>query len=104
MRLLLWIINDSVRGMKVITFNNENGKLTFVGDDLRYTPNESSMLKQVARHSDGTMFAYFTSGATYRYKAVPFSALVAIMSSDSAGKAFNEVIKKAGYEYEKVKL
>lgn len=42
-------------------------------------------------------------GDPYKYKGVPVEAYVAVRDAESVGAAFHQHIKKAGYEFERVK-
>ncbi len=44
----------------------------------------------------------FSSGALYRYKAVPPEAVQALLDADSLGRHFNQVFKPQHYRYRRV--
>jgi hypothetical protein len=53
----------------------------------------------------GDLTVVFNNGSTYRYKNVSLGDYVFMVSgglSGSNGKTFNDIIKKHGYEYEKI--
>lgn len=70
----------------------------------------SSMLKYTEMVEDpnenyGDLTVVFNNGSTYRYKDVSLGDYVFMVSggmNGSNGKAFNELVKKRGYEYEKL--
>ena len=49
--------------------------------------------------NDGAMVIKFRSGKEYRYKNVDASTFSTLISADSVGKKFNEIIR-GKYEYE----
>ena len=71
---------------------------------------DSSMLKYTEMREDpdenyGDLTVVFNNGATYRYKNVSLGDYVYMVSggmSGSNGRTFNEVVKKRGYEYERL--
>ena len=70
----------------------------------------SSMLKYSEMVEDpdenwGDLTVVFNNGSTYRYKRVPLSEYVFMVSggmNGSNGKTFNQLVKAGGYEYEKI--
>ena len=44
----------------------------------------------------------FSSGALYRYEAVPPEAVQALLEADSLGRHFNQVFKPQHYRYRRV--
>ena len=47
----------------------------------------------------------FQNGRSYLYRGVPSDVYLAIITDpESHGKAFNVLVKKAGYEYEEVEV
>ena len=70
----------------------------------------SSMLKYTEMVEDpnenyGDLTVVFNNGSTYRYKGVSLGDYVFMVSggmNGSNGKAFNELVKKHGYKYEKL--
>ena len=71
---------------------------------------ESSMLRYAEMVEDpnenyGELTVVFNNGSTYRYKKVLLSDYVAMIGGGidgSNGKAFNQLVKARGYEYEKI--
>lgn len=71
---------------------------------------DSSMLKYSEMVEDpnenwGDLTVVFNNGSTYRYKRVPLSEYVFMVSggmNGSNGKTFNQLVKAGGYEYEKI--
>ena len=70
----------------------------------------SSMLKYTEMVEDpeenyGDLTVVFNNGSTYKYKKVSLADYVVMVGGGldgSNGKAFNQVVKKRGYEYEKI--
>ena len=70
----------------------------------------SSMIKYTEMVEDpnenyGDLTVVFNNGSTYRYKNVSLGDYVFMVSgglSGSNGRTFNDVVKKRGYEYEKI--
>ena len=70
----------------------------------------SSMLKYTEMVEDpnenwGDLTVVFNNGSTYKYKKVTLGDYVFMVSggmNGSNGKTFNEIVKKHGYEYEKL--
>ena len=70
----------------------------------------SSMIKYTEMTEDpnenyGDLTVVFNNGSTYKYKKVSLGDYVFMVSggmNGSNGKAFNELVKKRGYEYEKI--
>ncbi|MBW8336112.1 KTSC domain-containing protein [Stutzerimonas stutzeri] len=44
----------------------------------------------------------FSSGALYRYEAVPPEAVQALLEADSLGRHFNQVFKPQHYRYRRI--
>ncbi len=44
----------------------------------------------------------FSSGALYRYEAVPPEAVQALLKADSLGRHFNQVFKPQHYRYRRI--
>ncbi len=44
----------------------------------------------------------FSSGALYRYEAVPPEAVQALLEADSLGRHFNQVFKPQHYRYQRI--
>jgi len=51
---------------------------------------------------DDTLTVVFKGGAKYVYSDVPADVFQEIIASDSLGSAFNRLIKKGGYKFEKI--
>ena len=70
----------------------------------------SSMLKYTEMVEDpnenyGDLTVVFNNGSTYKYKNVSLADYVVMVGGGldgSNGKAFNQFVKKGGYEYEKI--
>lgn len=46
----------------------------------------------------------FQTGKCYEYAGVPEGQFVAIITAESHGKTFHELVKKGGYSYKEIKL
>lgn len=74
---------------------------------LRWLDVDSSMLRKVAVADPTTpatdLYAQFSDGAVYRYDDVDILEVVEFLfDEDSQGKAFNRLIKRGGYVYERL--
>lgn len=59
-----------------------------------YNPNTKDKL--------GSLTVEFKSGLTYVYSQVPLEVVEQVISAESVGKAFNELIKKGGYKFQRI--
>lgn len=55
-----------------------------------------------ATEDTGNVTVTFKSGMAYCYFRVPFSVVETIINSESIGKAFNQLIKNGGYEFNRI--
>lgn len=70
---------------------------------FEYSEVESSNIKAIGYNAeDGLLEITFHSDEIYWYIGVPIDIVKQLISAESVGKAFNELIKKAGYAYLKV--
>lgn len=70
---------------------------------IQMFPVESSNIAALGfDHHEKTLIAEFKSGDLYLYDAVPQETFGAVLAAESKGKAFNDLIKKGGFQYRKV--
>lgn len=71
---------------------------------MEFVAVRSSSLKAVA-YNDATasLVVEFVNGNVYEYQNVPSHIFRGILTADSAGKYFNEMVKEAGYPYRQVR-
>lgn len=63
----------------------------------------SSNINQIRYDKDTKdLYVEFHSGGVYKYLDVPYEVFQVISNSESIGKAFHSLIKKGGYEFEKI--
>lgn len=67
---------------------------------MKRTPVQSSSIKSVG-HANNTMEIQFASGDVYRYKNVPAAVATALLEAESAGKAFQTLVR-GKYAHHKV--
>lgn len=75
--------------------------------ETNWTPVLSSAQIAAYRYNAETreldiVFHRAAKGEFYRYKAVPASTFEAFKAAPSKGQAFGALIRKAGYEYDKL--
>ena len=69
---------------------------------LKYTPVESSNLAAVGYDPKKKKLGVrFHGSGTYLYQAVPESVFDRLLHADSKGHAFNELVRKGGYAFER---
>jgi len=69
---------------------------------IQMFPVDSSNIKALGfDHVQSTLIAEFKSGDLYLYDAVPQDTFAQVLAAESKGKAFNELIKKGGFQYRK---
>lgn len=63
----------------------------------------SSMVKSWSYLSDlQSLHIVYNNDTRYIYDKVPASVVVALIACSSVGKTVNELVKKGGYEYQKI--
>lgn len=68
------------------------------------TPVSSSNLKSIGYDPDNQILEVeFLTRAVYQYFKVPADVHRGLMEAESHGKYFNEYVKKAGYQFRKIK-
>jgi hypothetical protein len=96
-----------------VTYNSHyhNETEDYISDNWSYLV-ESSSLSYISHHLWVSKKGYgevsdltvgFTNGSLYTYEGVPVSLVLSLISAESIGKAFHQLIKKGGYAYKKVK-
>ena len=71
---------------------------------MKYTFVQSSSLDAVGYDkATSTLGARFKDGGEYEYDGVPESVFAGILSAPSAGRFFDQHVKKAGYRYRQVR-
>lgn len=71
---------------------------------MKYIFVQSSSLDAVGYdEAASTLGARFKDGAEYQYEGVPESVFAGILSASSAGRYFDQYVKKAGYRYRQVR-
>jgi hypothetical protein len=71
---------------------------------LRYVNVQSSSLDAVGyEDAASTLGARFKNGTEYEYYGVPEAVFAGILSAPSAGRYFDQYVKKAGYRYRQVR-
>lgn len=63
---------------------------------------DSSNLKRIGHDGEKTLVVEFHNGTSYKYTGVPADVLDQVRFGVSAGQAFNRLVKKPGYAYERV--
>jgi chloramphenicol O-acetyltransferase len=98
--------------MKVTYANHYHNETENYTSDIWTYLVESSSLSYVSHHlwishkgygEVSELTVKFTNGSMYSYEGVPVSVVLSLISADSIGKAFHQLIKKGGYAYKKVK-
>lgn len=51
----------------------------------------------------GTLTVTFKSGMVYAYSQVPLLVVGRMLEAESIGKAFNELIRKGGYKFNRIR-
>lgn len=70
-----------------------------------WMPVTSSNLEAVryrGTYAKGHLDVKFKNGTVYRYSDVPVDIVVPLLNAKSIGSAFNQLIKKSGFAYEKI--
>jgi hypothetical protein len=68
-----------------------------------YRVRGSQQIERVAYDpASHTLFVKFVGSSLYLYRGVPAESVAGFLFADSVGATFNELIKKGGYEYEKL--
>ncbi len=71
---------------------------------MKYTFVQSSSLDAVGYDKAASKLgARFKDGAEYQYEGVPESVFEGILSASSAGRYFDQHVKKAGYRYKQIR-
>ena len=63
----------------------------------------SYMPLQVTEEEKGNLTVTFKSGMVYSYAMVPLKVVDQMLKAESIGKAFNELIRKGGYKFHRVR-
>lgn len=63
----------------------------------------SYMPLQGTEEEKGNITVTFKSGMVYSYSEVPLKVVDQMLNSESIGKAFNELIRKGGYKFHRVR-
>jgi hypothetical protein len=88
-----------MKNIKYLTSENNGSEV------LIYATVESSTLKSVywsnIANVNGVIRVLFTNGKRYRYDGVSSATFMELITAESVGKKFNEIIK-GKYEYELV--
>ena len=64
---------------------------------------QSSSLRSLGYDSEQQILEVeFSSGALYRYEAVPPEVVQALLEADSLGRQFNQVFKSQHYRYRRI--
>src|SRR6185436_15236304 len=71
------------------------------GDMMERTKVESGNINSIG-YAGGTLEVEFKGGGTYRYSGVPAEVHQELVGADSVGSAFARLIKRGGYDFEKV--
>jgi hypothetical protein len=72
---------------------------------LTFSPTESTRIKTVVWDDTGEtplLIVVFIRGGTYGYENVPQEVYNAIVKAESPGRVFNNLVKNAGFKYNKV--
>lgn len=51
-----------------------------------------------------TLVTQFTNGTRYSYEAVPLEVFGQLLAAESKGSAFHELIKKGGFNFQKLEV
>jgi hypothetical protein len=71
---------------------------------MKYENVISSSIHALGYDSEtSTMGVIFTNGAEYHYKSVDLETFERVKTANSIGKAFDLLVKKAGFAFERIK-
>jgi hypothetical protein len=70
---------------------------------MRYLPIVSSNLESIAYDDDGAILGVrFQKSGEYRYFGVPRTVYDGFFTAPSAGRYFDQYVRKAGYAYQRI--
>lgn len=71
---------------------------------MRLLPVESKMLAMIGYNKDTeVLVTQFNHGSgLYKYRDVPEGVFVSVITAESQGVAFDQLVKRGGYHFEKI--
>lgn len=70
---------------------------------MKLVPVDSSAVSAVGYAArEQTLKVIFNSGRVYEYLGVPMDVYIALLHADSVGRAYNDLVLKAGYRCRQV--